>query len=78
MEIKLFFEVFNTLVTDDELKILFQEVNVKKVSVNRTKTLLRIFILSDHIIEKKFILKMERLIEKQLMRDKHVEVKIIE
>ena len=78
MEIKLFFEVFNTLVTDDELKILFQEVNVKKVSVNRTKTLLRIFILSDHIIEKKYILKMERLIEKQLMRDKHVEVKIIE
>ena len=78
MEIKLFFEVFNTLVTDEELKILFQEVNVKKVSVNRNKTLLRVFILSDHIIEKKYILKMERLIEKQLMKGKHVEVKIIE
>ncbi|MBR3635099.1 MAG: PolC-type DNA polymerase III, partial [Lachnospiraceae bacterium] len=58
--------------------MLFQEVNVKKVSVNRNKTLLRIFILSDHIIEKKYILKMERLIEKQLMKGKHVEVKIIE
>ena len=78
METKVFFDVFNTLVVDDDQRIMFSEVNVKKVSVNHSKTLLRIYILSDHLIEKKDILKMERLIEKQLMRGKNVEVKIIE
>lgn len=78
METKLFFEVFNTLSVDDSLHLLFSEVNVKKVSVNHNKTLLRVYILSDHLIEKKDIYKMERLIEKQLMRDRSVEVKIIE
>ena len=78
METKQFFEVFNTLSVDEGLHLLFAEVDVKKVTVNRNKTILRIYILSDHLIEKKEVLKMERLIEKQLMKDKSCEVRIIE
>ena len=78
METKQFFEVFNTLSVDEGLHLLFAEVDVKKVTVNRNKTILRIYILSDHLIEKKDVLKMERLIEKQLMKDKPCEVRIIE
>ena len=61
METKRFFEVFNTLSTDEDLRILFFETDVRKISVNHNKTLLRIYITSDHIIEKKEILRMERL-----------------
>ena len=78
METKQFFEVFNILSVDEGLHLLFAEVDVKKVTVNRNKTILRIYILSDHLIEKKDVLKMERLIEKQLMKDKSCEVRIIE
>ena len=78
MESKLFFETFNTIKADEELRILFENVVVKKVSVNINRTLLRVFIFSDHLIEKKDILKMERKIEKQVFNAQAVEVKIIE
>jgi len=78
MEPKEFFEVFNTLLIDEELRLVFEEVIVKKISVNHNKSLLRVYTLSDHIIDKKDVFKMERTIEKQVMMGNHVEVKIIE
>lgn len=78
MEPKLFFETFNTIKADEELRILFENVVVKKVSVNVNRTLLRVFIFSDHLIEKKDIVKMEKMIEKQVFARQTVEVKIIE
>ena len=78
MEQKLFFEIFNTLNVDSDLKTMFSEVKVKKVSVNHNRSLLRVYIISKHLIDKRDINKMEERIIKQLFKDRECDVKIIE
>ena len=78
MDLKSFFEVFNTIKVDSELITLFSEVLIKKVAINKDKTLLRVYIISDHLIEKKYVTKMEKQIVKQLFSQFETDVKIIE
>ena len=50
---KTFFEVFPTLRADGELKMLFQDVEVKKITTNSTREFLHIHMVSHHLIPKK-------------------------
>ena len=77
MEPKRFFQIFNTLVVSEDQRTLFEEVIGKKVSINKERTLLKVYITSDHLIDKKDIIKMERTISKQLFKNE-VRVLIIE
>lgn len=63
---KTFFEVFPTLRADGELKMLFQDVEVKKITTNSTREFLHIHMVSHHLIPKKVIWKMEQSIKEQL------------
>ncbi len=75
---KKFFEVFNNLKLKDDIKALFEDVTVIKVTTNREHTKMRIYIESSRLIEKSAIYDVKNAIEKSLMTGKHVEVEIIE
>ncbi|MBO5302654.1 MAG: PolC-type DNA polymerase III [Lachnospiraceae bacterium] len=75
---KLFFEVFPTLVVNEELKKLLSEMEITKVSANRSKTAIRIYLLGSHLIHKANIFHLEKEIEKQLFPNQRMEINIIE
>ena len=64
---KLFFDVFPTLKTDEERKLLFQETEVEKVTTNSARSYLKVDISSRHLIPKKDIYQMERAIKEQTL-----------
>ena len=49
---KQFFEVFPTLQLDKKMKTLLENTVVERVTSNRTKDLLRIYLQSDHLLQK--------------------------
>ena len=55
MEPKAFLEVFKTLELKSGLRDMFDEVLVTKVSSNKRRDVLKIYISSNHIIPKKDI-----------------------
>jgi len=63
---KRFAEVFPTLQLNKTLENLFGDVVVEKIVSNRQKDALRIYLCSDHLIEKEQIFRMEKEIKKQL------------
>ena len=75
---KTFFEVFPTLRADGELKMLFQDVEVKKITTNSTREFLHIHMVSHHLIPKKVIWKMEQSIKEQLFGTASVAIQIEE
>ena len=75
---KKFFDVFQNLKLKDDIKALFEDVIVIKVTANRDHTKMRIYIESSRLIEKSAIYDVKKAIEKSLMTGKHVEVEIIE
>ena len=75
---KAFFEVFPTLQMEAEMQSLLAEVEVTKVATNRSKDLLHVYLLSNHLIPKKKIYAMEKEIKKQLFPTKVMTVKIAE
>ncbi|MBR1391996.1 MAG: PolC-type DNA polymerase III [Lachnospiraceae bacterium] len=75
---KLFYEVFPTLKIKGDLDALLQECTVTKVSSNRAKTSLRIYLESSRLIPKPEIYGIEREIHKQLFQKQEMDVKIIE
>ena len=75
---KAFFEVFQNLKLKDDIKALFEEVTVIKVTTNRDHTKMRIYIESSRLIPKSAIYDVKKAIEQSLMTGKHVEVEIIE
>ena len=52
---KPFFEVFPTLKVKDDIQMMFQGVEVTKVSTNSTRDFIRVSIYSRHLIQKKDI-----------------------
>ena len=50
---KPFFEVFPTLKVKDDIQMMFQGVEVTKVSTNSTRDFIRVSIYSRHLIQKK-------------------------
>ncbi len=75
---KLFFEVFPTLVVNDEMKKLLSEMEITKVSANRSKTAIRIYLLGNHLIHKANIFRLEKEIGNQLFPNQQMEINIIE
>ena len=45
---KIFFDVFPTLKVNDEIRMLFESVQVEKVSTNRQRDFINVFLFSDH------------------------------
>lgn len=52
---KPFFEVFPTLKVKDDIQMMFQGVEVTKVSTNSTRDFIRVSLYSRHLIQKKHI-----------------------
>lgn len=75
---KLFFEVFPTLKVGDEVKQLFEGVEVTKVTTNSERTFIKIHILSRHLIQKSVIYEVEGLIKMQLFGQSRVQVTVCE
>ncbi len=75
---KSFFEVFPTLKAKEEIRGLFGGVEVEKITTNTARDFLHIHILSRHLIQKKSIWEMERMIKEQLFGEAAVSIRIEE
>ena len=75
---KAFFYVFPTLKVEEDIQILFADVEVKKITTNSRRDFLHVHIFSRHLIQKKQIWQMERRIKDQLFGNVHVDVRIEE
>ncbi len=75
---KIFFDVFPTLKVNDEIRMLFESVQVEKVSTNRQRDFINVFLFSDHLIQKRHIYSMEHMIKEQLFARVPVRVTIFE
>ena len=71
-------EVFPTLDLSDELKGLLEFVRIDRVTLNRDRDFMRIFLESEKLIFKKHIFELEQAIMDQLFSDVKITVKIIE
>lgn len=75
---KSFFEVFPTLSLHEKMKHMLSETEVLKVSANRSKTSIRIYLFGTRLISKEDIFSLEKEIAKQLFDRQKIQVKIIE
>ncbi|MFI3213445.1 MAG: PolC-type DNA polymerase III [Eubacteriales bacterium] len=75
---KKFFGVFPTLQLDKKMTVIYEDVSVERVSTTRQKDSLRIYLNSDHLIEKEKIYKLEEEIGKQLFANVPMYIKIQE
>lgn len=75
---KVFFEVFPTLKAEEDIKLLFQDVEVKKITTNTNRDFLHVHIFSRHLIQKKDIWRMEQKIKEQLFGTSPVAIRIEE
>ena len=75
---KSFFDVFPKLNLDKKSSELFEQVTVCKVSATKSRDFVRVSIVSDYLIPKETIYKVEKEIKRQFF-DKHpVTVKLYE
>ena len=75
---KAFSEVFPTLDLDDSLQGLLEYVQVARVTLNRERDFMRVYLESEKLIYKKHIMEIEQAIKDQLFSDVRMTVKIIE
>ena len=75
---KKFFEVFPTLQLDKKLKSLLENTQIERVTSNRAKDMLRIYLQSDHLLQKEIIWEVEQQIRSQLFPNHTMEIKIQE
>lgn len=75
---KEFSEVFPTLKMNQNEKLMFDEVQVEKITTNSSREFLNIHIVSTHVIPKKSISEMEKSIENQLFSGTSTQVRIYE
>ncbi len=75
---KPFFDVFPTLKLDTGLHDLFESVAVEKVTSTKRKDFLRVYIASDHLIQKEDVFRVEREIGKQFFLNMPITVKFYE
>lgn len=64
-----FFEVFGQVRLNGALQALFEQVTIEKLSMTSDRKLLRVYILSDRLISKEDIHKVETSIKKQQLSD---------
>lgn len=75
---KPFFEVFQTLDLSDTVQSLFEFVQVERVTMNRERNFMRIYLESEKLIHKKYVYEIEQAIKDQLFSDVSMTIKIIE
>ncbi len=75
---KKFFDVFPTLKVNQEMQILFEGVDITKVATNADRSYLHVHIMSNHLIEKKFVYAMETAIKEQLFGTTLISVGFVE
>ncbi len=75
---KVFFDVFPTLKLDTGLHDLFESTAVEKVTSTKRKDFLRVYIASDHLINKEDVFRVEREIGKQFFPHMPIVIKIYE
>lgn len=75
---KRFFDTFPTLRVEEDIQILFDEVEVTKVATTSLRDVINIHIFSRHLIEKKHIYLMERSIKEQLFGKRPIAIHILE
>ncbi len=75
---KEFLDVFPQLKVENELGQLLRMVKVMKVSINPKKDCLRVYIMSNQWIQKKYIYHLENIIMEQFFSEAPLQVKIIE
>ena len=78
MERKTFFEVFPDVKLNSELTEIFEQVEVTRITANRDRTKLRIYIESSRLINKPAILSVENELCRQLKMGKKISVQIME
>ncbi len=77
-EPKPFEEAFPRLILDEKVKKLVPYITVDRVTVNRNKNRLRVYITSENWIRKSYIFQIEDAISTQIFRDVQMEVHIVE
>ena len=75
---RIFFQVFPTLKVEEDTRILFSDVEVRKITTNSRRDFLHVYIYSRHLIQKKQIRQMEQRIKEQLFGRSPVDVGIEE
>ena len=75
---KKFFEVFPTLKVNQEMRTLFEDVEVTKVATNSDRTYLHVHIFSMHLIQKRHIYAMETAIKEQLFAMNLIQIRMVE
>ena len=70
--------MFPTLKVEDDIRILFGDVEVQKITTNSSRDFLHVHIFSRHLIQKKQIWQMEQRIKEQLFGTTSVAVQIRE
>ena len=75
---KVFFEVFPTLKAEDEVRALFADTEVEKVTTNSAREYLKVDLHSSHLISRKAVCRMERAIKEQLFSRTPVYIQIQE
>lgn len=78
MEEKKFFDVFATLTLTGERQKLFEKVRIRRVSSNKDRTLITVYIVSDYLIQKEDIYFVEKEIQRQCFNGVNIRVKIME
>lgn len=75
---KRFFEVFPTLKVDEDIQMLFDTVEVVKVTTTSNRDYIKVHMLSRHLIQKKYIYNMEHRIKEQLFGRSPIRIEILE
>ena len=75
---KLFFDVFPTLNMDNDSHMLFETVEVPKITYTTARNHIKVYIYSTHLIPKKTVCYVEDQIEEQLFSQGNIPVSIVE
>ena len=75
---KAFFEVFPALKLDNQTQGQMEQVEVEKITATARKDFLRIYIASNHLIQKEILYKVEKEIKGQLFAKAPMTIKIYE
>ncbi len=75
---KTFLEVFPTLKLNKRLHTMLENTTVERVTSNRQKDFLRVYLYSDHLLEKELVLETEKEIVNQLFPHERIQLKIQE
>ena len=75
---KPFEEVFPSLQLKGDTKAMFEQVQVERISAPKDRSILRIYLGSEHLIEKEKIWALEREIKSQLFPQAATSIKIYE